>query len=192
MLVTVARYRSITGDNETAASAVSARIEEATDILEDLLDRPLEQAERTEALHPTRDGWLWPRAVPILSAPSGYEVDGHGLRGAHPWPLVPFGIEGDTISVTYTGGFLERTANPGTYALPTYMERDLAFAAYRLEHLPTPVTDVPIGATSARVGDVATTWAEGSPGAQPTTDVLTDVWSARTLAWRYRPIGGVP
>lgn len=189
MLVTVTRYRSITGDNDSAASAVSARIEEAVDLLEDLLDRPLEQDEQTEALHPSRDGWLWPRAVPIAVAPDGYEADGYGLRGAHPWPLVPFGIEGDTISVTYTGGFLEPEANPGPYALPRYIERDLAWAAYRLIHAPTPAVAVTSEVSSASVGDVSVTYRDG---ARPSMDVLEGTWSPRTLAWRYMPVGGAP
>ena len=97
-LVTVARYRAITGDTATTASTVTARIEDAVDLLEEVLDRPLESAERTEALTPTRDGKLWPRAVPVTD-PGDYTVDGLALKG---------GMFGSTtFTVTYTGGWVE-------------------------------------------------------------------------------------
>ena len=67
MLVTVARYRAITGDNATPAVTVSAKIELAQELLADALDRELEEAERTETLWPTRDGYLWPSCTPITA-----------------------------------------------------------------------------------------------------------------------------
>lgn len=192
MLVTELRYRAITGDTTTVASAVEEAIVQATEALEDQLDRPLAEDERTEQLRPSRDGWLWPKATPIASVDGSYEVVGDGIRGNLPWAGAPFVTDSDPVTITYTGGFVERSeADPGDPArLPVYIERDLAFAAWRVLHPPALGTDVPAGASSARVGDVAVTYGPG--GAQATTDVLERVWSAKTLAWRYRPIGGPP
>lgn len=189
MLVTVVSYRRITGDDATAASAVSARIEEAIAALEDVLERPLEEDERTERLYPTRDGRLWPKAVPIVD-PGDYQADGNALRSTAPFPWSGFGTSIDYLDVTYTGGLVERSANPdATNRLPEYMERDIAWAAHRLEHAPAP-GQYPAGATSVSLGDASISFGQG--GAPAGVDVLDGMWSRRTLAWRHRVVGGVP
>lgn len=189
LLVTLARYRAITGDTTTNDSTVTARIEEATEALADELGRPLEHDERTESLFPTRDGYLWPKATPITDG-GDYEVDGHGLKSTTPWPVGSFFGEPGYVSVTYSGGFVERTANPdATNRLPSYMERDIAFAAKALIDADTPLA-VPAGATSATVGDVAVSYGPG--GAPGSVDALTGAWSRRTLSWRYAPVGTRP
>jgi len=177
-LVTFARYRAITGDIETTEAAVTARIELAIDRLEEVLDRPLESAERTETMWPTRDGKLWPRATPVTD-PGDYTVDGLALKWAVPG-VDMFGSA--TVDVTYTGGWVERTANPtATNRLPPCIEEDLAWAAYALLH-PAPTLDVPAGATAVSVGDVSVSFAGGAPGANRSGIR----WSRRTLAYRYR------
>lgn len=178
-MITAVRYSEITGDTESAASAVTARIEEAQEILEDYLDRPLESDERTEALRPDRHGRLWPRATPISEA-DGYTIDGLALIGGAPFSIGFVGSDA-TVDVTYTGGWTADT-------LPSCIERDLAFAAYRLLHPPTPgATDYPVGATSVRLGDAAVTFGPGGAGAVGTDD--TDSWwSQRTRSYRYAPI----
>ena len=65
MIVTVARYRAITGDSATADATVSAKLELAREKLEDDLGRSLEHDTYTETLWPTRDGYVWPSVVPI-------------------------------------------------------------------------------------------------------------------------------
>jgi hypothetical protein len=192
-LVLATRYASITGDTDTAASAVEEALVEAIDALEDVLDRPLAEEERTELLRPYRDGRLWPRATPITDG-GDYQVDGEGLRYSTPWPAAPFGVLGDEqtgVSVTYTGGFVERSHEDNIDApnrLPTYIERDLCFAAWRLLHPPAlTASNVPAGAVSAQVGDVSVSYGPG--GARSTSDVLDGVWSRMTLGWRYAPIG---
>lgn len=179
MILTVDSYRSITGDTTTAASAVSARIEEAIEILEDYLDRPLESDERTESMRPDRHGRLWPRATPITDS-GDYEADGLALIGTLPWPQ-GFIDSTTAIDVTYTGGWTEAT-------LPSSIARDLAFAAYRLEHPPSiDTTTYPAGATSVRLGDAAVTFGASGAGAVGTGD--TDSWwSRRTKSYRYAPI----
>lgn len=181
MILTVDRYRSITGDEDTAASAVSARIEEAVELLEEYLDRPLESAERTETLQPDRRGRLWPRATPISDGGT-YEPDGLALIGSSPtwtWGL----IDPTTgVAVTYTGGWTEDT-------LPGCIARDLAYAAYQLEHpRALGTSEYPAGATSVRLGDAAVTFGSGGAGAVGTGD-SDSWWSKRTRSYRYAPIG---
>lgn len=178
-MITAIRYAEITGDGTSAASAVSARIEEAVELLEDYLDRPLASAERTEQIRPDRHGHLWPKATPITAA-EGYEIDGYMLRGPGPfglgWPLDPL----TTVEVTYTGGWTTDT-------LPAGIERDLAWAAYRLLHPSSPaLSDAPANATSVRLGDAAVTF-KGTAGDVALGD--TDSWwSKRTRSYRYVPV----
>ena len=190
MLVTVARYRAITGDQVTGDEAVSARIEEATELLEGELGRPLEQAERTERMQPTRDGLLWPLATPLAAA-TDYTIDGHALRGSTPF-LLGYDFISDTTSapeVTYTGGWLERTANPDSaFRLPVHIERDIAFAAQALGQS-MPSLAVPAGATSVSLGDAAVTFKDGY---HPDPADAGVSWSSETLGYRYRRVGSYP
>jgi hypothetical protein len=186
-LLTEARYRAITGDTTTLASAVAEAVAEATDLLIDALGREVASAVRTERLQPTRDGWVWPSVVPITVA-EGYTIDGYGLIG-------PFGPawpdETGRVSITYTGGWVERTANPSaTNRLPAYIERDLAYAASALIHAApaTASSTYPAGATSVRLGDAAVTFGpDGAPRAG--TNVVT--WSRRTLRHRNTTVRSV-
>lgn len=183
-LVTVHTYQHVTGDTTTDAITVSARIEEAQELLEDALDRPLAEAERIESMHPTRDGFLWPRATPILAA-AGYTIDGLGLRYA--WPQAPLIVPTTTGRfVTYTGGWVERTANPSApNRLPRELERDIALAAYALGQT-SASTAIPAGARSVSLGDAAVTF---GPDGAPAPGASRVQWSRRTLAYRYRVVG---
>lgn len=183
MLVTVDRYRAITGDVGTAPVEVSARVEEAQDELAEVLQRPLELDEHTELLIPTSDGRLWPRATPIVSA-TGYTIDGYALRSSWIGNLstLPFGTQPAGVEVTYTGGWTHET-------VPRCIERDLANAAYLLGHRPTAdaIGIDTTGASSIKVGDVAVAWSggRGAPGTS-LADRLRACWSRRTLSYRYR------
>lgn len=185
-LVTIARYRAITGDTVTASALVDSAIDEATDLLVDALGREVAAAERTERLEPTRDGWLWPTVVPIVAAP-GWTIDGYGLRG-------PFGPgwpdETGRIEVVYTGGWIERTANPSAAnRLPAYIERDIAYAAHTLVHAEpaTAASVYPKGATSVSLGDASVSFGPDGPPS-PSADLVT--WSRRTLAWASKTVRG--
>jgi len=187
MLVTVLRYRAITGDQASSDEAVSARIEEAIELLEGELGRPLEQAERTERMYPTRDGLLWPQATPLVAA-EGYTIDGHALNGTFVW-WVNDHVVTMAVDVTYTGGWVERTANPSSaFRLPVHIERDLAFAAQALGQTPTPLA-VPAGASSVSLGDASVTFKDGY---HPDPADAGVSWSAETLGYRYRRVGGYP
>lgn len=181
-MITAVRYGEITGDTVTAASAVTARIEDAQELLEEYLDRPLESDEYTEELAPDRHGRLWPKATPITDG-GDYTVDGLALHAS------PFGwsgfLDGNRVTVTYTGGWTAET-------LPACIERDLAWAAYRLLHpgAVASMSSLPGGASSVRLGDAAVTWKAGSSaGAAQDTDGW---WSLRTRGYRYQPIGAGP
>lgn len=185
LLVTVERYRVLTGDTTTAASAASAAIEDATDLLADALGRPgaLKSAERTETMHVGDSGRLRPLAVPVTAC-ADLEHDTAQMYGASPDTTAFRGYFGDdlprTLEVTYTGGFVERTANPGAAnALPAAMEADIARAAYGLVH-PT-IGSVPVGAQSVSVGDVSVSW--GASGAPSGADVA---WSRGSMRWKRR------
>lgn len=181
-LVTVDRYRAITGDTTTAASAVSALVEEATEILEEHLGRPLESAERTEQMWPDRNGWFFPLAVPITDG-GDFTVDGNALRGGS-WPLPAWPESKDSVAITYTGGFVERSANPSaSNRLPRQIERDLAWAAYALGNVDAILTGLPAGTTSASVGDISISFDRGS---RSSADDLTIRWSRITRRHKRR------
>lgn len=190
-LVTIATYQAITGDYDSDSPSVSARLEEAQELLEDALDRKLAHAEHTELLRPTRDGYFWPRVVPITAA-TGYTIDGDGLYGTVTgtrWP-----DDTGRVSVVYSGGFVERSANPtATNRLPAYIERDLCFAAFALaqndpdnEGRSITTAAYPAGATSVRLGDAAVTFGPGGPP-RPEDAIQ---WSRRTLRWRHSTTRG--
>lgn len=189
MLVTVATYRGITNDSDTLDDLVSARIEAATERLEELLDRPLAEAERDELMFPMRDGTLMPKATPITEGPTGWVVDGDRLIGGiivgWPDPLNPL-IPGPTL--TYTGGYVERTANPtATNRLPWCIVEDLCWHAWNAgQTTRQSAIAVPVGATSVRLGDAAVTFGpNGAPGASSAATKYA--WSSSTLRYRYRP-----
>lgn len=182
-MITAVRYSEITGDTTTAATAVSARVEDAVELLEDYLDRPLAHGERTESLIPDRFGRLWPKATPISDG-GDYTVEGLALVGPGPFGLSGFIDPTDSIEVTYSGGWTVDT-------LPSCIERDLAWATYRLLHPESvaPLTTIAAGATSARLGDAALTWGAGGRPAPQDTDGW---WSRRTRGYRYAPIHAGP
>lgn len=189
MIVTVATYRLTTGDT-TQDILVSARLEDAQERLEEALDRPLEAISRTEVLIPQRDGSLAPRAVPLQSVADNWLIDGDLLIQRYPsafgaaWWYPALGP-----TVTYVGGWVERTANPtAANRLPTCISDDICWTAYRLLHPIDPAATVSIlpGATSVTLGDASVSFGPRGapvPGGRGYSPVR---WSAATLRWRYR------
>lgn len=188
MLVTVERYRAITGDRSNQEAAVTAAIEQAEEELTDVLGRPLAEGSYTDRLTPTRDGWLWPKATPIVDAP-GWTINGLGLEPAYSgWPCR------DAVDVTYTGGWVERTANPtAANRLPSCIEEDLAWRARAIvcpDAAGIDLSQIPAGATSVRLGDAAVSFGgNGAPGAAR-SEAGGRKWSRRTLSYRYRVTRG--
>ena len=176
MLLTVASYQAITGDTASSSPAVTAKIEMASDFLEEALGRPLESAERTETMRVDRAGRLHPLAVPITVA-TGYTIDGNTLQAGSPWP-----DEFGNVSVVYTGGWVERSANPSaTNRLPAYVESDLAWAVYSLLFPPPSPTSFPAGAVSVSLGDASVSF---GPDGAPRPGLTAVRWSRQTLRHR--------
>lgn len=187
LLVTIARYRAITGDTATQSVDVSAKIEHAQDLLADALDRELAEDEYTETLWPTRDGYVWPRNLPLVSCDT-HTIDGDGLR----WGVLgdilvdpPFGASSG--SFTYVGGWVERTANPtAANRLPKYIEDDIAWAAKALLGAGV-ASQFPAGATNVQLGDASVSF---GPDGAPANDTSAVKWSRRTLRHRSSVVRG--
>lgn len=173
MLVTVDRYQVLTGDTASAASAVSARIEDAQGLLVDALGRPgITLDDYTETLPLSPSGAAYPGVVPVVTPPAGVDmvlgafegcsIDGSPFPGGYP----------PTTTVTYTAGWAADT-------VPTSVEIDLAWAAWRLLN---PTAPTPPGATSIANGDASMTLAAASTGSA----VDGVGWSRATLRWRRR------
>lgn len=210
MLVTVATYKAVTGDAGSYDVNVSARIEDATERLEEALDRPLEMAVRTEVMIPMRGmqwgtgtlagewglGALAPRATPIMVAPNGYYIDGNLLIGTPliAWPDAVFPMTPGP-SIVYTGGYVERTANPSALnRLPMVISDAICWAVYQLLHpvAPDTATVYPVGASSVTLGDASVSFRDGPPNASQTAAMLSEVcWPPSVMRYRYRPVRGV-
>ena len=153
--ITVAGYRLHTGD-QTNASAVSGRLLEAEDLLDEELRRSLALEERTKAFKVYPDGRLYPDAYPITA--SDLTVDGRALRGATVDVATFVAYWPDTCppanaTVTWTGGYDAAT-------LPVTLRHALYELAAALA-APRPVA-APVGALAASVGDVSVTFADSS------------------------------
>lgn len=170
MLVTVGRYRSVTGDTTSTEADITEALAEAQTLLEDALRRPLEEAERTERLR-VLDGRVYPSATPISDG-GALTVEGDALTGATPVTSLVGITDSDHATVTYTGGYTTAT-------VPRCIERDIAWAAHAVLR-PSSVAAVPVGATSVRLGDAAVTYAKPARGGQQFG------WSPQTLRYRRR------
>ena len=186
LLVTVDRFRVITGDTSTDDASASAAIETATDLLSERLGRPgcLKSANRTETVHVGPTGLLRPLAVPVTAC-AGYTFDTAAVYGASPDSVSVVGFSDDlprTVTLTYTGGFVEPSANPtAANRLPSHMERDIALAAQVV--LAGASTLAPAGAVSVSMGDASVSF---GPGGAPGGAQAGISWSRQTLAWRRR------
>jgi hypothetical protein len=174
VLVSTARYRTITLDTTSPDASVTAALVEAQDMVEEEVRRPgaLEYAaNRTETLRLYRDGRVYPHAIPVWSVPATatYEVEDTSTLASvgpdgEPWvewikpPLYPVG------TVIYTGGWKAADASGVTDAekVPRKLERAIANLARAMVNGST--ADVPDGATSVRLGDAAVTFAGATSG----------------------------
>lgn len=186
-LVTHVRYQVITGDLVTTEMAATAALVDAQSLLEEVLSRELDSRERTERVYPDREGRAYPKVTPVTVPPDGMTVDGSTLYGSGPFLAVPdFIFEGSGTDVTYTGGYVERTANPDAVnRLPEHVERDLCWCAYRAVNAASfqALALAPAGASQLSVGDARIALDKG--GVRAGTDALTEpVWSRQTLKLR--------
>jgi hypothetical protein len=179
MLMTVMQYRAITSDYTTDAITVTARIEEATSLIEESLGRHLQNGEYTEALHvwygdpsgPT----VYPTAVPLTGVPadSSWQIaTGSRRLCSKTWSSVdPYfynNYDYTDVAVTYSGGFT-------AVSLPVTLRRSIAMVAYGLE-VRQPELVASQGYTSRSVGDV-------SVGLQDTTSAGSELEALAPGVW---------
>lgn len=183
-VVTLHRYRDITGDRVTDDATVTARIEEAQGLIEDELGRLLDSAERTETLPLTFEYGSWrayPAVTPVTAVGAGetftiedtvtlanVTIDDTAFWGS----AVP--VEG---TITYTGGYTTAT-------VPKQLERAIAQLAHALAPQ-AAMAGVPTGATSLHVGDVSIGLSR--PTGVGEIDALVPGLSARIRKYRRRP-----
>lgn len=184
MLVTTARYRDITNDNDSPSAVVENALADAQALLEEELRRPLEADTRTERCRifpETRGATVYPAATPIasVSSPSGASVVGHAVLGGTAGPPYFLTDPDGYATVTYIGGYDPTAVTGDDDLLPRTLERAIAWAARALT-APDAFANVPSGATSATVGDVSLTWGPGGSPAQG------EVTFDRKLVRRYR------
>lgn len=173
-VVTLARYRTITGDTASASGLVEQALADAQQDLEEDLDRPLDSEERTERLRlvsTERHGWVvYPSAHPVTDA-GDLTIAGNAVYGASPIgsPLLG-GDDPGFASVTYTGGYTSSS-------VPRCIEQDIAWAARARLH---PTVPVPVGATAVSLGDASVSFGAGGARGSAAN------WSRQTLRYRRR------
>lgn len=186
MLVSISRYRDVTGDETSASAVVETALTDAQGLLEEELGRELEQGTRTERCRVFREGRgdaMYPSVTPIISVTSpagssiaGPAVIGNGLVSSAPTFLTDPDEFG---SLTYVGGYDANAADGDADRLPRQLERAICWAAYADLHV--DALNVPAGATTASVGDVSVSFPGGySPGASG------EVTFSRAVVRRYR------
>lgn len=184
-LLSPARYRVLSGD-DTSEAVVTARIAEAHELLVDALGRPLELQTRTERMYLDAGGWAWPQATPIKAAP-GYTIDGYGIVGPLPRGTSNILLDHLTnyVDISYTGGWVASDDEDDVaHRVPTAIELDLAGCVQWLiagAARRRTMADLPAGAQSVRVGDVAVTYGKGGAAGANSYP-----WSPGTLRYRYR------
>jgi hypothetical protein len=191
VIVSEDRYRLITLDTASTDVQVTARIEQATAMVEDVLQRPLEAEERTEILPVTRWSRVYPKATPIASvtSPTGAEIeDSATLRSVTPdsqpwtdWDTYGLVYGQPKATVTYIGGWNARdSGSPASTLVPATVERAVAQLAHALVRQPDTVL---VGATSVSLGDVSVTY--GS--ARGEADVLVPGLVQSLRPYRRKP-----
>lgn len=172
MLVTVSRYRDITGDYDSASAVAEDALTDAQALLEDHLGRPLETGTRTERCRIFAEGRghaVYPAATPITSVttPASASIVGHAVLGSSALTGPPYFLTDPDgfASITYVGGYDPTAVAGDADYLPVTLQRAIAWAAKALVD-PTNFAAVPTGATSASVGDVSLTWGPGGSPAQ--------------------------
>lgn len=145
MICTRAQYRTITGDTATADATVDQALADAQRDLQERTSRLYEVATRTESLLVDREGYVYPKAIPLVSvsSPAQSSVDGNRVLVGSALN-VSIGTLIDTrVAVTYVGGY-------AADEIPFSLTKLVARMAFRDLH-----PDVPLNATSIKVGDVS-------------------------------------
>lgn len=172
-VVTIAVYRSVTGDETTASGTVQTWLDDTEQDLEEYLDRPLPlgtyTAERCKINNERRGPTVYPRATPISDG-GDYLVAGHALVGVSPISGLFDQSDPAYAEVTYTGGWSATT-------LPRCIRNDVCWAVRQAVR--GEAARVPAGATSVSLGDASVSF-----GARPSDP--DDRWSRQTRRYRRR------
>lgn len=187
LVVTVERYRAITGDTTSPTGMVETAIEDAQRLLEDELGRQVGYGTRTETVVVSFDPvtgatFCVPSVTPIHSA-AGLTVDGDVLRAVTPDATPGFAATSVTAppvtTVTYVAGWDRDIVDPDDLRrVPGCVERDVAYAAQAL--LDRQTTSLPAGARVVKTGDVSVTFD------RPVGGYSSPDWSPQTLRYRRR------
>lgn len=190
--VTIAQYRTQTGDSTTASATVQEHLDTAEGLVEDFLRRDLASAERAETMKLWPGNQVFPKHTPVTSVPASasYEVyDSARVQYVDAdlittdvgrWPVdlddaYPHSLPQATI--TYTGGWTSDT-------LPTTIVRIVAKVAQRFvtaASIPDP------GVAQASVGDVSVTYSQAAGEAETVLDSLFPLSTAMLKPYRWRP-----
>lgn len=188
-IVTVADYRTYTGDFSTDELTVSARLEIAVGLVQDATDRFLQLDTYTEQLGVHGDYRVYPRGVPIQSvvSPSAAQpvLGNYALGGvsAEFWwdptvgPIDSWFVDPFT-AVTYVGGFTHAT-------LPHGLRLIICDVAAAMGSRSPVLTSAAV--QSASVGDVSVSYGAGGTGTGTVDSILPG--TTRRLTGYRRPTG---
>lgn len=171
-VVTIAVYRSVTGDETSASGTVQTWLDDTEQELEEYLDRPIASGEYTDRLRINNEGrgpTVYPKATPISDG-GDYLVAGHALVGVSPISGLFDQSDPAYAEVTYTGGWSAST-------LPRCIRNDICWAVRHA--LRGEAARVPAGAVSVSMGDASVSF-----GARPADP--DDRWSRQTRRYRRR------
>jgi hypothetical protein len=191
MIVSILSYREITGDSETASAEVERVLLESQALLEDDLERGLEQVSRTETLRiiphdVTGVSMVFPSVTPIITVDGGFQHQDGVVYGALPVSIASFDVFStppQVATVTYLAGFdPDETDTQQPDYVPRYIRYDIAWAAWQLlQPSQVAASQIPAGAISVKSGDQAVTFKDPiRPGD------LGISWSRQTLRWKRR------
>ena len=172
-IVTIAEYRSVTGDTATASGTVADWLDDTEADLEEFLGRPLHfsGSERCRIVAERRGPCVYPLAIPIIDGGT-LTVAGSALVGASP-ASDPFPTTDPAYAdVTSEGGWTAAT-------LPRAIRNDVCWAVRQAVRGET--ARIPAGATSVAVGDASVSF--GAVGAADQADAR---WSRQTRRYRRR------
>ena len=158
MLLTVQEYRNFTRDLSTVASEVTARIEVATELVQEETRRTLVETTLTETLELWADsrysfGHVYPSITPVTAVTSGATLDPRFNTRVlvDSQPSIIVGVLGLNrpilIDVSYTGGYTTTTCPIG-----------LKLAIARLAQAAFSGASSITGGTAVHVGDVSVTY----------------------------------
>lgn len=181
-LVTIAVYRSVTGDTATASGTVQDWLDDTEQDLAEFLDRPLDGdgvptiahgtfTERLRIIAGHRGPQVFPRGTPITD-PGDYTQHGNALTGATATGGLIDVSDPAYATVTYSGGWTATT-------LPRCIRNDICWAAREGIRHEAPVA---AGAVSVSLGDASVSY-----GAQGGRRAAEDArWSRQTRRYRRR------